>query len=381
MRSTRLVDARRMPVYDLGPDHPFAPFRQEPLADLIEREGLARDDERFAPTPCTVDELCTVHDRAYVELLARLDDPTDRAAARLAPIHGVGTADNPIRPGQHRAAAAAAGGTVACVDAVLRGEADAAFNPTGGLHHAMPAAASGFCLYNDLALGVLAARSHGLRRVAYIDFDVHHGDGVEWIFRDDPDVLTISYHETPERRWPFTGRAIDQGRGAGIGAAMNVPLAPGTTDESFQDAVERTLVPALERFQPELILTQHGCDPHVSDPLADLSLTTRAFAHNAALSRDLAEKLCSGRWVATGGGGYQPIHVLPRAWTIVWCTVSGRPVPERVDASWRDAWQARAGAEPLAATYFDLPIEEPRAEAAARANANTVDEVLRLHRL
>jgi acetoin utilization protein AcuC len=264
---------------------------------------------------------------------------------------------------------------------VLRGEADAAFNPTGGLHHAMPAAASGFCLYNDLALGVLAARRHGLRRVVYVDFDVHHGDGVEWIFRDDPDVLTVSYHETPERRWPFTGRTSDRGRGAGLGAAINVPLAPGTTDASFIEAVERTLLPALERFQPELILTQHGCDPHVSDPLADLSLTTRSFAHNATFSRELAERFCGGLWVATGGGGYQPIRVLPRAWTIVWCAVSGRPIPERVDEGWRSAWQARAGVEPLAETYLDPDYDEPRAASAARVNAATVDEVLRLHEL
>jgi acetoin utilization protein AcuC len=381
MRRARLVDARRMPTYDLGPDHPFAPFRQEPLADLIEREGLVRDDDRIAPASCSIEELCAVHDRSYVELLARLDDPTDREAARAAPIHGMGTADNPIRPGQHRAAAAAAGGTIACVDLVLRGEADAAFNPTGGLHHAMPAAASGFCLYNDLALGILAARRHGLRRIAYVDFDVHHGDGVEWIFREDPDVLTISYHEAPERRWPFTGRTTDRGRGAGIGSALNVPLAPGTTDASFEEAVERTLVPALERFAPELILTQHGCDPHFLDPLADLSLTTRAFAHNARLSRQLAERLCAGRWVATGGGGYQPIRVLPRAWTIVWCAVAGLPIPERLTEDWIAAWQERAGPSPLPATYLDAPIDEPRAAQAAAANVATVDEVLRLHGL
>lgn len=381
MRRARLVDARPMPVYDLGPEHPFAPFRQEPLADLLVREELVHDEEWLVPEPCSEDELRTVHDAAYVDLLARLADPRDREAVRLGPVYGLGTEDNPIRPGQHLAAAAAAGGTVACVDAVVRGDADAAFNPTGGLHHAMPSAASGFCLYNDLALGVLAARRHGLRRVVYVDFDVHHGDGVERIFRDDPDVLTVSYHESPDRRWPFTGRAGDLGRGAGTGSVMNVPLAPGTTDASWIDAVERTLVPALDRFQPELILTQHGCDPHFLDPLADLSLTTSAMAWAATRSRELADRLCGGRWVATGGGGYQPIRVLPRAWTMVWCAVSGRAVPEQVSTSWRAAWQARVGATPLAASYADEPFDEPRAEAAAAANRATVDEVLRLHGL
>lgn len=380
MRRALLVDSPRLPAYDLGREHPFAPFRQLPLFDLIERLGAARDEERFVPDPATDEQLRNVHDPSYVALLRRLDDPTDRSAIHSAPIYGMGTGDNPIRRGQHAAAAAAAGGTIACVRAVLSGEADAAFNPAGGLHHAMPAAASGFCLYNDLALGVVEARALGVHRVAYVDFDVHHGDGVEWIFRDDPDVLTVSFHEDPELRWPFTGRVTDRGRGEGLGTAINVPLAPGTCDQSWQASVERVLVPALERFAPQLLITQHGCDPHFTDPLADLSVTTATFRFAARLSRELAQRLCAGRWVATGGGGYRPYSVIPRAWTIVWAEVSGRVLPERVDAGWLEHWQHEAP-ETLPDTFLDPAHDDPRLEHAARCNAHTVAEVLRLHGL
>jgi acetoin utilization protein AcuC len=380
MRRALLVDSLHLPTYDLGPGHPFAAFRQRPLFDLLARHRLVDDAERLLPEPATEAELGAVHEPAYVALLRRLDDPGDREARRLAPVHGLGTEDNPIRPGQHAAAAAAAGGTIACVRAVVEGRAEAAFNPAGGLHHAMPGAASGFCLYNDLALGVVEARRLGLSRIAYLDFDVHHGDGVEWIFRDDPEVLTVSFHESPDRRWPFTGRVEDRGRGAGLGAAVNVPFAPGTADPSWQEAVAEVLAAVLDRFEPELLITQHGCDPHHSDPLADLSLTTASFAFAARLSRELAARHCGGRWVATGGGGYQPYSVIPRAWAMVWAEVSGRALPERVDEGWRNAWREAAGGE-LPATFVDPPYDEPRAAAAAATNRATLAALRRVHQL
>lgn len=372
----RIVDATALPVYDLGQDHPFARDRQQPLFDLLQSHGLLRREDVLAVQPATLDELATVHDPAYVEMLiatsCRRPDPE---VLRRAPLYGLGTPDNPIAPGQHTAAAATAGATLACVDAVLDGTCRAAFNPAGGLHHAMPHGAAGFCLYNDLALGIRRARDRGLQRVLYVDYDVHHGDGVEFTFARDPSVLTISLHETPEIRFPFTGSIADQGEAEGHGYAVNVPLWPGTGDESWLECVQRVVVPLCRAFRPELIVSQHGCDPHRDDPLATIACTTRSFWEAARTTRMLADELCDGRWVATGGGGYLPYHVIPRAWAMVWCAMTGRPLPENLDAGWRQRWQGRAGG-PLPDAMFDAPSPGPDATLAAARNRRTVDALL-----
>src|SRR5262249_8064063 len=230
------------------------------------------------------------------------------------------------------------------------GNARAAFNPAGGLHHAMPDRAAGFCLYNDLAVGICRARARGVERVLYVDFDVHHGDGVEWTFRRDPSVLTLSFHETPEVRYPGTGFVTDLGEGAGRGYALNVPLQPGTADDSFLECVEQVLLPAARAFRPQLIVSQHGCDTHRDDPLARRECTPASSDGAARRTRALADELCDGRWVATGGGGYRPLHVIPRAWTMVWAAMSGRPLPAQIDPEWRRRWQGRAQ-EPLPADW------------------------------
>ncbi|HLQ36809.1 MAG TPA: acetoin utilization protein AcuC, partial [Planctomycetota bacterium] len=247
--------------------------------------------------------------------------------------------------------------------------------PAGGLHHAMPHGAAGFCLYNDLVLGLRAARGRGIARALYVDFDVHHGDGVEYAFVADPSVLTISFHETPEVRFPFTGFASDQGEGAGLGYAINVPLHPGTDDASFGECVERVLVPAMRAFAPEFVLSQHGCDPHRDDPLATIECTTSSFDAAARLLRRLADEICGGRWVATGGGGYQPYSVIPRAWSMVWAAMTGRPLPPQIPAEWLRRWEARAGAR-LPRAWFDAPSPQPHHARAAAINRRTVQLLL-----
>lgn len=374
-RGARIVDATALPVYDLGQDHPFARDRQQPLFDLLRSSGLLHDGDLLPTRPATIAELATVHDPRYVETL--IATSTARPARELlltALQYGLGTPDNPIAPGQHAAAAATAGATLACVDAVLDGSCRAAFNPAGGLHHAMPHGAAGFCLYNDLALAIRRARGRGLARVLYLDFDVHHGDGVEWTFRRDPSVLTISFHETPEVRYPGTGRVRDFGEGEGRGTAWNVPLEPGTGDDSWIECVERVLT-AARAFAPELVVSQHGCDTHRDDPLATLDCTTRICLRAAELVRAFADDVCGGRWVATGGGGYQPVRVIPRAWTMVWSALSGRPLPPAVDAGWRARWRERAGGE-LPAEWFDRPHHDQATVRAHDQNRRTVDELL-----
>ncbi len=358
MAKALLIDAASLPVYELGPEHPFARDRLRPLYDLIERQGLVEQSELIAAPLATDSELALAHDPAYVafmrELSAAAEDP---ALRRRAPTFGMGTADNPIAAGQHEGASAAAGASLACVRAVLEGRARAAFNPSGGLHHAMPAAASGFCIYNDLVVAIRAALDAGLSRVAYVDYDVHHGDGVEHAFAEDPRVLTVSYHEDPRVRWPGTGYVEDRGRGAGKGSVLNLPFLSGSGDGSWQHCVETSLRAALAVFKPELLVTQHGCDPHYEDPLADLRLSTGSFLFAAQLSQELAGEHCAGRWVASGGGGYQPYRVLPRAWAMVWMVMSQRSLPSEVDAGWRQAWQELSGG-PLPERFLDTPRSE-----------------------
>jgi acetoin utilization protein AcuC len=377
-----LVDSPALPVYDLGEGHPFAADRLRPLFALLRAHGLVAATELVRTPSADDDELRTVHERAYVEVLQRLEGGDDWDAIEAAPRFGLGSSDNPIVPGLHFASAAIAGATLACVRDVLEGRARAALNASGGLHHAMPALASGFCVYNDLAIGIREALARGVERVAYVDFDVHHGDGVEFVFRADPRVLTISFHETPRARWPYTGRVEDRGSGAGLGSAINVPFESGTCDASWQSIVAAVLEPAIARFRPQLLVTQHGCDTHFTDPLADLSLSTASADFAARLTRRLADTHCEGRWVATGGGGYQPIRVLPRAWTMLWCALADRALPTTVDPDWRCEFASRER-ERLPERFPDDPMDaahgEPREREAAARNAAMLEALRRIH--
>ena len=217
----------------------------------------------------------------------------------------------------HEAAAAVAGGSLRAMDAILRGDVEHAFHPGGGLHHAMPSRAAGFCIYNDVALAVARARAAGLR-VMYIDLDVHHGDGVEAIHAADPGVLTVSIHESGRYLFPGTGFAWEHGEGEAAGTVVNVPLEPGTSDLTWLNAVSTLLPELAAAFVPEIIVSQHGCDTHATDPLAHLDVTTTSMGRAARLVDRLAHESTGGRWLATGGGGYGVYRVVPRAWAHVW---------------------------------------------------------------
>ncbi|MGH2602928.1 MAG: acetoin utilization protein AcuC, partial [Dehalococcoidia bacterium] len=289
--------------YNLGPEHPLRPERLAALRELVgdlhllDLPNVSLDE----PAPATDDELHLAHTEAYVAAVKALSagdisiDPT--------PL-GLGPGDTPGFPRMHQAMALIAGGTLTAARRVMAGDVQHAFNPGGGLHHAQRDRASGFCIYNDVVVGIAAAVvEHGIR-VMYVDFDVHHGDGVQSAFYDDPRVLTVSFHETGRYLFPGTGSVPELGIGAGIGYSINVPLAPFTEDESWIEAVTALLPPLAERFQPDLIVSQHGCDGHVWDGQSHLLLTMRAYREAARLVHGLAHQHCDGRWVATGGGGY-----------------------------------------------------------------------------
>lgn len=376
MLAGRIVDATTLPVYDLGLHHPFARDRQRPLFDLLRRSGLLTDADVLPTTPCNDAELESAHSRQYLQALAATSVPQpDAEALRLGARFGLGSPDNPIAPGQYEAAAAIAGATRASVRAVLEGHCRAAFNPAGGLHHAMPQQAAGFCLVNDLVVGIRHARAAGVDRVLYVDFDVHHGDGVERAFWRDASVLTLSFHETPEVRYPGTGFVHDLGEADGHGYALNVPLHPGTDDDSFTACVQAVLPVVARAFAPGLIVSQHGCDTHRDDPLATIDCTTASMHDAARLCRSLADELCSGRWVATGGGGYQPYTVIPRAWAMVWSALSGKALPDAIDEGWRRQWQERSGGA-MPRAWRDEAQGSPHAARAAEQNQKTVARLL-----
>ena len=234
-----------------------------------------------------------------------------------------------------------AGGSIDAMRLILVGDERHAFQPGGGLHHAQRDRASGFCIYNDVALAVAEARDAG-HRVLYVDLDVHHGDGVQWLFWDDPQVLTCSIHETGMSLFPGSGFVDETGGPDAPGSAVNVPLEPSSGDRSWLHAVE-TVVPALaERFQPTMLVTQHGCDSHALDPLAHLRVTTAAYARALALLDGIAHRWTDGRWFATGGGGYDVYSVVPRSWALVWLTQAHVDIPEATPPAWCGRWAGDA---------------------------------------
>ncbi len=312
--------------HHLSDQHPLQPIRVKLAMDLIRSTGLIEHAHLLPPRRATLQELELVHSRRYIDLVRRLSDPSRRADVPPEDIDdaGFGSADNPISDELHEGAALVAGATLVAAQAIESGAALHAFSPAGGLHHAHRERASGFCTYNDPAIACQWLKDQG-HRVAYVDVDVHHGDGVEHIFQADPDVLTISLHESGRYLFPGTGFPNDCGVGPGRGTAANLPFAPFTWDEPWLDGFDKVVPAVLRRFKPTVLVTQDGCDTHYLDPLAHLVATTRIWPHVGRIFHELAHELCEGRWLALGGGGYAIYEVVPRAWTLLFAEMVERP--------------------------------------------------------
>ncbi len=357
--------------YDFGPTHPFTPRRFGPGIELLQAMGA----EDFEPPTMASDAVITrIHDEAYVRKVRMLSDYPE--AGDMA---GFDVRDTPPFYGMHDAAATVVGGTLAAMDHILAGERTHAFHPGGGLHHAFPGAASGFCVYNDLALAIRRARDAG-HRVLYLDFDVHHGDGVEAIFWNDRDVVTVSIHETGLALFPGSGFVDDRGGHEAYGSAINIPLEPGSGDPSWLAVVELVVPQVAEAFQPTIVVTQHGSDSHVYDPLAHLQVTTGAMSRAARLTDEVAHRYADGRWLATGGGGYDVYRAVPRAWSLVWLAQAHRHVPEETPGAWRERWAddaAHHGQGPPPRRMVDDPaIAAPEPAGAMEANLATANRAL-----
>jgi acetoin utilization protein AcuC len=364
-------------AYGFGGDHPFNPLRIRLTLELCETLGLLQDYPFVVSEPATVEDLTTVHSLTYVRLVQK----AGRGVGDLLDLmhYGLGTEDNPIFPDMHDACARVVGAVLQASRTVMRGETDHAMCVSGGLHHAMRSRASGFCVYNDAGVAIARLKEeHPGIRVAYLDTDAHHGDGVQWMFYDDPEVLTVSMHESGRYLFPGTGGVEERGRDGGVGYSVNVPLEPYTDDSSWISCFEDVVPEVLRAFGPDLILSQNGCDGHALDPLTHLSATTRLYEHIPRRVHDLAHELCEGRWVATGGGGYDIWRVVPRAWTALWTAISHQDLPEKVPENWLSA---RGAQSPVALPRLmrddsaDYPVAE-RASDIAERNRRTTERVL-----
>jgi acetoin utilization protein AcuC len=387
----------RLTSYDFGPQHPLAPIRVKLTMELAQAFGLlALDDVTVAPAPPASDaELELIHDRGYIAVvraagaLASGEAETQLDAASLLK-HGLGTADDPVFAGMHDASALVAGATLAAARAVWSGATEHGVSIAGGLHHAMRGNASGFCIYNDPAIAIAWLLEQGAERVAYVDIDVHHGDGVQAAFWNDPRVLTISMHENPATLFPGTGRPTETGGPDAEGSAVNIAVPAGTGDAGWLRALHAVVPPLLRQFRPQILVSQHGCDTHWSDPLADLQVSIDAQRAAHALVHQLAHETAGGRWLLTGGGGYQLVQVVPRTWTHLLAEACGQPIEPGTPtpALWREYvdWVANEPApevmtEGAAAEFRDFDGGYDPADAVDRAIIATRNAVFPLHGL
>ncbi|MGA8851230.1 MAG: acetoin utilization protein AcuC [Aeromicrobium sp.] len=317
-----VVFDEQLTSYNFGPSHPMAPVRIDLTMALAREMGVLEHVDVVGASAATDDDLARVHSPQYIERVQQLSARPSQIDLSV----GLGSEDNPVFGHMHEASALIAGASVEAARRVWTGQAPRAVNVSGGLHHAMPSNASGFCIYNDIAVAIDWLLAHGAQKVAYVDVDAHHGDGVQKMFWNDPRVLTVSIHEGPQTLFPGTGYSTEVGGEGAEGSAVNVPLPPGTSDAGWLRAFHATVPAVVREFAPDILVTQHGCDSHMDDPLTNLMLSLDGQRASYLALRDLAEEVCGGKWVATGGGGYAVMDVVPRAWAHLLSIVSGHPL-------------------------------------------------------
>ena len=352
---TALVHSEAWKRFDYGPQHPLRMERLGLTWRLMQAYELASLPQAMvrAPEPASEEAIAVYHGTDYLEMLKAAN--SGRASAAAARF-GLGPGDNPVFPGLWDAAQLCAGGSILAADLILSGGAERVFHFAGGLHHAMPSRASGFCYVNDAVLAILRFRARGLR-VLYIDIDAHHGDGVQHAFYGDPNVLTISTHERGDYLFPGTGFVEETGSGAGVGYSVNLPLEPFTDSDVYLPAFEQIVPPLFGAFRPDVVVAQLGIDSHRTDPLTHLALDIQGFTRAVSRITELSPKL-----VCLGGGGYDLPNVA-RAWTASWAVLNEIELAPALPASFEADMERY---EFLTDTLWDPPDPLP-AERRVRA--------------
>ena len=308
---TAFVYSKNYLKYFFGEAHPFQPIRSKLTLELLKKlEVFDSKAKVFEARMASEEELQLVHSRVYIDFVKEM---SERGFGFLD--YG----DTPATKGIFEGACSRVGGTLTACDLIMQAKALHAFNPGGGLHHALPSSASGFCVFNDVAIGVrYLQKKYKLKRIAVIDIDGHHGDGTQKIFYSEP-ILKISFHRIGI--FPGTGYIEEIGEGKGKGYSVNVPLPAKTFDEAYLYAFNEVAIPLIEKYKPEIIVNQFGADAHFQDPLVGLALITRAYEEIARKLHELAHKICEGRYLILGGGGYNIDNVV-KCWALMFLTVS-----------------------------------------------------------
>ena len=297
--------------YQFGPAHPFKPIREKLTLDALRRLGIFDGKAKhYEPPPASDEELLLVHSSEYIQFVEKM---CKRGYGYLD------LGDTPATKSLYEGSRRVVGGTILGVKLAMDGEVSHAFNPGGGLHHAKEESASGFCVFNDVAIVVrFLQKKYGLKRIAVVDIDGHHGDGTQEILYGEP-VLKISSHRAGI--FPGTGYVDELGEGAGRGYSVNIPLPRGTYDDAYLYAFKEVVKPLIEAYEPEFIVNQFGVDGHSQDPLVGLALTTKTYEEVAETMHALAHRFSQGRLLILGGGGYN-IDDSVRCWSVMFTTVS-----------------------------------------------------------
>ncbi|GIO24446.1 acetoin utilization protein AcuC [Oceanobacillus sp. J11TS1] len=324
--------------YHFSEDHPFNQQRVLLTKELLEAQSTLMAEDLVTPRIATDEEIAIFHDTAYIEAVKRASNGNSKK--ERAQEYGLGTEDTPIFPNMHQASCQLVGGTLTAVEKILNGEYKKMANIGGGLHHGFQRKASGFCIYNDCAIAIKYLRKKADLKVLYVDTDAHHGDGVQSAFYDDPNVCTLSIHETGRYLFPGTGNVSERGIKSGHGYSFNLPIDAFTEDDSFLELYETALRKIAAFFKPDIIMTQNGADSHCLDPLTHLCGTMRIFEKIPLLAAEIADTYCDGKWLAVGGGGYDMWRVVPRAWGQVWNVMkTGTYCKGALPEKWISKWQ------------------------------------------
>jgi len=347
---TGLIWDEKFLDYDFGPQHPLQPIRVKLTYDLLQSKGILQQGSIVVIKPRLASraEILLFHEDDYVRLV---EEYSKRGSGLLD------MGDTPAFKGCYEATSLVVGASIVAADAVMSGGLSHAFNPSGGLHHAHPERASGFCIFNDPAVVIAHLKSrYKMKRIVYLDIDAHHGDGVMYGYYDDPSVLDIDFHESGNFLFPGTGFPDEIGKGEARGLKLNIPLPPSTGDEAYLYSFEQIVPDALKKFRPEIILVQCGADGHIDDTLAHLRLTTKVYTEVVGQMHDLAHELCNGRLLLFGGGGYTLANV-PRVWTVAFSTLAGVKPSDEIPSEWSKEFQKAAKEDPPHKLY-DKPTSD-----------------------